>query len=93
MYRVRYLKDFSRALQRHLASGKFPVEKFEKLVDFLRTSKTLEPRYRDHALSGEYGGCRECHIQGDLLLVYEKHDSLRVLVMVNIGTHHELFGT
>ena len=36
---------------------------------------------------------RECHIQGDFLLIYEKHNDVLLLVMVNIGTHHELFGT
>lgn len=93
MYLLRYAKDFSKSLRRHLASGRFPRNRFEELLDLLKTGKSLPSHYRDHVLAGEYRGCHECHIQGDLLLIYEKHDNLLVLVMVNLGTHRELFGT
>lgn len=92
MYLIRFSKDFSRSLKRHIASGKFPLKKFEALVDLLRSHDYIPPIYRDHALKGEHEGKRECHIRGDLLLIYEKHDDILVLVMVDIGTHHELFG-
>jgi len=49
-------------------------------------------RNRDHALSGEWHGYRECHIKGDLLLVYQIHDDVLVLVLVDIGSHPQLFG-
>lgn len=72
MYSLRYSKNFSRALRRHVASGKFSTSEFEKTVDLLRAGSSLSSKYRDHALTGEYEGCRECHIRGDLLLMYEK---------------------
>ncbi|OGZ08118.1 MAG: hypothetical protein A3C93_03305 [Candidatus Lloydbacteria bacterium RIFCSPHIGHO2_02_FULL_54_17] len=92
MYLLRYSKDFSRSLRRHIASGKFSMSEFERTVDLLRAGDPLPPKYRDHALTGEYVGCRECHIRGNLLLIYEKHDDVLVLVMIDVGTHHELFG-
>lgn len=41
----------------------------------LSSGKTLETRYYDHPLSGDYEGFRECHIRGDWLLIYKKDDS------------------
>lgn len=35
---------------------------------------------------------RECHIKDDLLLIYYKDKTVLVLVLVSIGTHHQLFG-
>lgn len=92
MYTVQYAKDFKRAWKRLKKSGNFHEEHFRDALIFLRSGRPLPPNYRDHVLVGEYAGCRECHIRGGLLLVYEKHDDVLVLVMVDIGTHHELFG-
>jgi mRNA interferase YafQ len=48
------------------------------------------PRYRDHALAGEYTAHRECHLKPDLLLIYKKPDETR-LRFVRLGSHSELF--
>ncbi|WP_039907587.1 type II toxin-antitoxin system YafQ family toxin [Candidatus Regiella insecticola] len=57
----------------------------------LANDKPLEPRSRDHDLSGDWAGYRECHIKPDLLLIYRKQgaDTLR---LARIGSHSELFG-
>jgi mRNA interferase YafQ len=57
----------------------------------LANDQTLELRHRDHELSGDWGGYRECHIKPDLLLIYRKTDdgSLR---LARLGSHSELFG-
>jgi mRNA interferase YafQ len=52
---------------------------------------TLDARYRDHDLSGNYRGTRECHIEPDWLLVYEIRDEVLVLMLYRLGTHSELF--
>ncbi len=41
-------------------------------------------------LTGDWSDCRECHIRGDLLLVYRKPDD--VLQLVRLGSHSELLG-
>ncbi len=51
----------------------------------------MEPKYRDHNLSGDYIGCRECHVEPDWLLVYEVMDNVLVLMIYRAGTHSELF--
>jgi mRNA interferase YafQ len=52
---------------------------------------SLEQRYRDHDLSGDWAGYRECHVKPDLLLIYRKvgQDILR---LARLGSHSELFG-
>jgi mRNA interferase YafQ len=57
----------------------------------LVNDQTLGPKYRDHELSGDWGGYRECHIQPDLLLIYRKPDA-EILRLARLGSHSELFG-
>ena len=46
---------------------------------------------RGHALSGDYTGFRECHIQPDWLLVYRVNDEELILFLTRTGTHSDLF--
>ncbi|WP_250142837.1 MULTISPECIES: type II toxin-antitoxin system YafQ family toxin [Enterobacteriaceae] len=48
-------------------------------------------RYRDHDLSGDWAGYRECYIKPDLLLIYRKSDA-DTLRLARLGSHSELFG-
>jgi len=49
----------------------------------------LEPRHRDHALTGNFQGLRDCHIRPDLVLIYAK-PSPEILHLVRLGSHSEL---
>lgn len=60
-------------------------------VKILANGETLEPRYKDHPLIGNYIGFRECHIKPDLLLVYEIRDGVLELYLAATGSHSELF--
>jgi mRNA interferase YafQ len=51
----------------------------------------LDPEWRDHALSGNWQGFRECHAGGDLLLVYALRDDASTVIFVRAGSHSELF--
>lgn len=53
--------------------------------------RPLPPRNRDHALSGNWAGYRDCHLWPDLLLIYAK-PSPDVLRLVRLGSHSDLFG-
>ena len=48
--------------------------------------RPLAPRYRDHALSGNWVGCRDCHLHPDLVLIYRKPDA-NTLQLVRLGSH------
>lgn len=47
---------------------------------------------KDHALSGNCAGHRECHILPDWLLVYRIENVVLVLTLARTGTHSDLFG-
>ncbi|HWW64261.1 MAG TPA: type II toxin-antitoxin system YafQ family toxin [Sphingomonadaceae bacterium] len=57
----------------------------EKLVN----DEPLEPRYRDHALTGDWQDHRDCHVKPDLVLIYRKPDD-ETLQLVRLGSHAEL---
>lgn len=57
----------------------------------LVNDQSLEIRHRDHELSGDWDGYRECHVKPDLLLIYKKSD-VDVLRLARLGSHSELFG-
>lgn len=50
----------------------------------------LPPEYRDHDLTGDWRGFRECHIGGDFLLIYELRAN-GTIIFTRSGTHSELF--
>ena len=58
----------------------------------LSSGETLTEKNRDHALTGNWSGHRECHIQPDWLLVYRIEDDVLVLTLARTGTHSDLFG-
>jgi mRNA interferase YafQ len=55
----------------------------------LARDQTLEPRHRDHALTGEWKDHRDCHVKPDLVLIYRKPDAA-LLQLVRLGSHSEL---
>ena len=57
-------------------------------MDRLRRGETLEERYCDHALSGNF---RECHIKPDWLLVYLIENDILTLTLVDTGSHTDIF--
>ncbi|MBK1619932.1 type II toxin-antitoxin system mRNA interferase toxin, RelE/StbE family [Lamprobacter modestohalophilus] len=57
----------------------------------LVVDQPLEARYRDHDLTGDWSGYRECHIKPDLLLIYRREGDDR-LILARLGSHSELFG-
>ncbi len=60
------------------------------MISTIAEGRKLEEKYRDHYLSGDYAGCRECHVEPDWLLVYEVMDKVLVLMIYRVGTHSEL---
>lgn len=89
VFSSQYKKDLSRAAKRNL-----PTEKLDKVVWLLASDKDLPKKNRDHALSGLFTGCRECHIQPDWLLIYRKSsaENVELLSLIRTGTHDDLFG-
>lgn len=90
MLTIKYQSAFKRDYKRIKKRG-YDIRLLEEVVGLLAQRKTLPERYRDHSLSGNYVGCRECHITPDWLLIYSINESELVLYLMRTGTHSDLF--
>lgn len=72
MYTIRRSKDFELSIKRLKHAGLKPSVKhdIECVIDLLALGEKLPAKYRDHKLQGELSAYRECHIKGDLFLIY-----------------------
>lgn len=84
-------KKYEKSFKKLKHSSKFDETELNEVIDTLCAGKSLGATYQDHALHGEYDGYRECHIRGNILLVYRIEGQKLILVLFNIGTHSELF--
>lgn len=82
--------QFKKDLKR-LSKRKYDLSKLERVVDRLAKGESLEIIYRDHNLSGEFSGFRECHISADWLLIYRIENDELILLLMRTGTHSDLF--
>ncbi len=62
----RFKRDLKLAIRRG-----YKIDLLQNVVDQLAAGRTLDKKYRDHLLTSDYGGFRECHITPDWLLVYK----------------------
>ena len=91
---MRYDIQFTSRFKKDLKLAKKQNKNLEKLFDVVETlakGEVLDAKFKDHALSGEYIGTRECHIEPDWLLIYEIKDDVLVLLLYRLGTHSDLF--
>lgn len=95
MYLIRYSSRFKKSKKKLDRSGRFNIEKFKYVIEELASGHKLPEIFHDHILKGNLSGIRECHITSNLLLLYyfEYIDNdIDSLVLMDIGTHSELFG-
>ena len=83
---TQFRKDLKRAVKRN-----FDIDLLDEIIQALRGRKPLDPKHRDHALTGDYAGFRECHIQSDWLLIYMIDGDNIILTASRTGTHSDLF--
>lgn len=84
---TQFKKDYKLALKRHLDIGLL-----DDVIRALSRGDALPEKNKDHALSGDWAGHRECHIQPDWLLIYRIEDDALILTLTRTGTHSDLFG-
>ena len=87
-YNVNFTKSFIKDYKKLQTKDK---DLTDVLIDKLATGQPLEPKHKDHALSGNLQGFRECHIKPDLLLIYELCDDILQLNALRVGSHSKLF--
>lgn len=89
-YEVKFTNQFKKDLKQARKQNR-DLNRLFDIVNILADGGTLDAKYRDHDLSGNYKGTRECHIEPDWLLVYEIRNDILVLMLYRLGTHSELF--
>lgn len=89
MLTIKYEKSFKKDYKRVKKRG-YNIQLLENVLELLARQEPLPLKYKDHALTGDYKGFRECHITPDWLLVYEIHDEELILVLTRTGTHSDL---
>ena len=90
-YRILLTGLFKRSYKRCLKRG-LNGELLSEVLSILSTTGALPQQYRPHKLSGKYEGCMECHIQPDWLLVWQQDNNQLTLLLIDTGTHSDLFG-
>ena len=86
-YTTQFRKDYKLAIKRGLK-----IALLEQAITLLAIGQALPAQNRDHALTGDWVGHRECHIQPDWLLIYRIEEDVLVLTLTRTGSHSDLFG-
>ncbi len=81
-----FKKDYKLSIKRGLN-----INLMDDVIRALSQGEILADKYKDHALTGNWNGHRECHIQPDWLLIYRVDDSVLILTLTRTGTHSDLF--
>lgn len=89
-YAIRPTARFQKDLKRVQRRG-YDLALLTDLLKKLAGGEVLPEKNKDHSLSGDYSGCRECHIAPDWLLIYEISEGNLILYLTRTGTHSDLF--
>ena len=90
MYILNTTKQFEKDLKRCIKRG-FPMEELRAVLSALIAEGKVAAKYKPHKLSGNHAGEWECHIKPDWLLIWEQNDTQLTLLMLNTGTHADIF--
>lgn len=90
-YKLVYTKKFEKDIKSLKKQNKDLTELFD-VIDVIAKGETLDKKYKDHKLAGNFNEYRECHIENDFLLVYKIEKDKLILILYRAGTHSEIFG-
>ena len=91
-YKVDFTNSFRKEYKKIKKQGE-NLDKIKIVIDKLACGEILDKKYKDHKLtdSKNYIDCRECHIEPDWLLIYRIQEKELVLLLVETGSHSDLF--
>lgn len=90
MYSIFYTGQFKKSLKLAVKRG-LDITLLTDVIDELQENGIIDNKYDPHPLKGNYKGCMECHIQSDWLLIWKQDDKKLELIMIDTGTHSDLF--
>lgn len=91
MYKIVYTNRMKKDAKLMQKRGK-NMKKLIDILSLLATGIPLPGQYRDHPLTGNLHGFRECHIEPDWLLMYQIFEDTLILSATATGSHADLFG-
>ena len=89
-YKIGPTAKFQRDLKRVQRRG-YDISLLTEIIKKIAAGERLSEKNKDHLLSGDYIGCRECHVAPDWLLIYEIVEDTLILYLTRTGTHSDLF--
>ena len=91
-YEVVYSYKFKKSFKKVKKQNK-NIDELLDIIDKLALKEELDTKYKDHKLIDDknYKNCRECHIRPDWLLIYQYKDNELLLLLMNTGSHSDLF--
>jgi len=92
MYNIKFSRRFKKSEKRLKHSGDYDKEKTNRVIRMLSEGIELPSIYRDHELRGDFAGNKACHIESDLVLIYQIDQENLSIILANIGSHSDLFG-
>ena len=87
VWTTRFKKDYKLAMKRHMN-----MDLIDDIIRALSRGEKLPEKNKDHELTGDWIGHRECHILPDWLLIYRIENDVLVLTLARTGSHSNLFG-
>jgi mRNA interferase YafQ len=90
MYQFRLSTKFKRDVKKCERQHK-DITKFKEIIGFLELGHSLPQYNKDHPLTGNWIGYRECHITPDWLLIYRICNTEKIIELSRMGSHSELF--
>ena len=90
MYTLSTTNQFEKDWKRCVKRG-YDMTKIKEAISLLVSNGSLPQTYKPHKLSGDRKGEWECHIEPDWLLIWEQNDKELTLLMLNTGTHSDIF--
>ena len=87
MKTIEVSKQFKRDAKKHYLSLLTP--EWGEVLNCLTSNAFIPEKYKDHALTGNYKGYRDCHVKPDLVLIYRTDEN--VVELVRLNSHSEVF--
>lgn len=91
MYKLRFTKKFLKDTDKLKSNRNFKSSDLEKVLLLLKSGEPIPEKYKNHRLHGSLGDTYDLHVQNDFILLYEKDEEIRLIALIRLGSHSELF--
>jgi mRNA interferase YafQ len=91
MYTVLKTKSFEKDLKKASKQKNFKRKNLEDVIDILSSGEKIDSKYLNHKLQGNLKNCFDLHVQNDLVLIYKKDEEIKLIALLKLGSHSDLF--